>query len=108
MNFKKQPWSPADATDYIREISKNPTNFIFKLHAKERMEERGIGVFDVLYVLQNGFVFEEPVPATREGFFKYKMESKTQNSHERTLRVVLIPEEKNRDIKIITVMFVDE
>ncbi len=107
MSFKEQPWSPPDATDYIREISKNPSDIAYKLHAKERMEERGILTGDVLYVLRNGYVYEPPEPATR-GFYRYKVEYVSPNSGKRTLRVVVLADGKQRSLKIITVMFVDE
>jgi hypothetical protein len=107
MKFKEQPWIPADATDYIHEISKNPSEIAYKLHAKERMEERNILTGDVLYVLRNGYVYEDPEPATR-GFFRYKVEYVSPNSGKRTLRVVVLADEKQRSLKIITVMFVDE
>lgn len=108
MVFKKQPWNTSDATNYIREIAINNKNIVYKLHAKERMEERGITILDVLYVLKNGFVYTAPEASTREGFFKYQIESKTQNSKNRTVRLVIIPDPDNLVIKIITVMFVDE
>ena len=108
MNFKKQPWTPADATDYIHAIAQDPNNVVLKIHAKERMEERGITILDVLYVLRNGFVCEMPIPATREVFFKYKIEIKTQNSKNRIVRAVVIPDGSALIVKIITVMFADK
>lgn len=106
--MKKQPWKPSDATDIIREIAQNPSNFIYKTHATKRMAQRGILVGDVLYVLRNGYVYEMPDPSTREGFYKYKVESKTPNGGTRKVRVVVVPDALNGSLKIITVMFVDE
>ncbi len=106
--MKKQPWAPSDATDIIRKIARNPSEFIYKNHARERMAEREILIGDVLYVLKNGYVYENPEPSTRAGFYKYKIESKSPNSGFRKLRVVVIPDALKNILKIITVMFVDE
>lgn len=110
MNVKDEPWSPADATDYIREIAKNPAfSIAYKLHAKERMAERSIISSDVLHVLKRGFVYDEPVAAEKSaGYFKYVIESKTPSSEGRRVRLVVIPNAATMKIKMVTVMWVDE
>lgn len=72
------------------------------------MAERDLIVGDVLYVLKNGFVRMEPEPATREGFMRYAMETRTPNSNSREVRVVAIPDRAQCWIKIVSVMWVDE
>ena len=73
----------------------------------DRLEERGLIVGDALYVLKNGFVYDEPVPSDADGFFKYAIESKTPNSEGRVVRLVVVPS-GGCDLKIITIMWKDE
>ena len=103
------PWSPRDATDRIRAIAQcNDLNLSYKLHAQERLKQRGLIVSDVLYLLKNGFVHAEATPATRPGYNRYVVESKTPNSGGRTVGVVVIPDQKGKLLKIVTVMWMDE
>lgn len=80
----------------------------YKKHAQERLAERGLIVSDVLYVLKNGFVYLECEPSTRPGYNKYCMECRSPNSGGRSVRVVVIPDKKRCELKIISVMWVDE
>ena len=81
---------------------------VYKLHAQDQLGARNLITSDVLYTLKFGFVFSEPQPATRTGFFKYAVESKTPNSDSRDVRVIVIPDETMMLIKVVTVMWVDE
>ncbi|MCF6304476.1 MAG: DUF4258 domain-containing protein [Rhodobacteraceae bacterium] len=72
------------------------------------MGERDIIMGDVLYVLKNGFIYVEPIPATTNGYFRYAIESISPNSGGRKIRLIVIPDYKNCGIKLITVMWVDE
>jgi hypothetical protein len=102
-------WTPAEATDEIRAISRQRRlNISYRLHAREQLGERGLIISDVLYALKNGFVHDEPEPATRKGFYRYRMESRTPNSGSRRIRVVVIPDKQRCSLKIVTVMWVDE
>jgi hypothetical protein len=105
---KRQPWKPADATDAIRSISQD-ANFTLDLtgHARDQMKERDIVSSDLLHVLKNGFVYDQPEPATVEGCFKYKIESKSP-AGAREVRIVAIPWNNPPEIKIVTVMWRDE
>ena len=76
----------------------------YKLHARERLAERGLIQSDVLYALKNGFVYREAVAATREGYHRYLIESSTPNSGGRNVGVVTIPDQRGRLLKLITVM----
>jgi len=80
----------------------------YKKHAIERLQERGLIMGDILYVLKNGFVLMEPVPSTRAGFNKYAMESKCPNGGNRAVRVIVIPDKRLCALKIVSVMWVDE
>lgn len=104
----KKPWPPAKATEELQKLAKKDFNLRLTLHAKEQLGERGLFVGDVIHVLRFGFVYEEAEPATRPGYHKYKIECTTPNSGSRSVRVVVIPDTRTLDMKIITVMWVDE
>ena len=107
---KNEPWSPADATDYLRDMARSPEfSIVYKLHSTERMAKRSIISSDVLYVLKNGFVLQDAVSAEKTvGYFKYTIECISPNSDGRTVRLVVIPNARTCKIKMITVMWADE
>lgn len=71
------------------------------------MAERDLIMGDLLHLLKGGFVYDMPVPATRDGFFRYAVEGTTPNSQGRSVRAIVIPD-GGRDLKIVTVMWRDE
>lgn len=104
-----KPWEPAAATDKIRQIARSSSlTLTYKLHARDRLSERGLIISDILYALKNGFVYEKAVPATRAGYFRYRVECRTPNSGSRPIGVVVIPENQGCFLKVITVMWIDE
>jgi hypothetical protein len=101
-------WSPAEATKRINECAQSPMlNAARTAHAKEQLLERELIMSDLLHLLRTGFVYEEPEPASRDGFFKYRVEGTTPNSGRRTIRAVVIPD-RDCNLKIVTVMWRDE
>lgn len=72
------------------------------------MDDRGIIVGDVTYVLRNGIVYQNAVEATRKNLWKYQIESKAPNSKNREIRIVVIPDWKEKGFKLITIMWADE
>lgn len=106
---KSAPWTPPIATREINAIAGNRMcSLAITQHAKERMDERSLIMSDVLYVLKNGFVYDDPEPSTLEDFNKYALEGKSPNSGSRYLRVIAIPDKKSCQIKVITIMWRDE
>lgn len=104
-----EPWDAKTATERIRAIAGDRRlSLAYKVHAMQRLADRGVLTGDVLFVLKNGFVYGAPTPATRPDFYRYEMESRTPNSEGRLVRVVVIPDTKNLICKIVTVMWVDE
>lgn len=104
----KQPWKPADATQQIQRKVNDPCFDVgLKLHAKEQMDARGIDMGDVLHTLKRGTVYDEAVPATQDGYFRYKVICRTPNSGAREIAVVVIPF-SNASATIVTVMWADE
>lgn len=103
------PWSARVATDKIRAYAvRRDLDLNYKKHAKERLAERDLTISDALYVLKYGFVYGDPEPATQPGFFKYSMEGSTPNTGGRSLRVVVIPSPCRAELKVVTVMWIDE
>jgi hypothetical protein len=98
----------AQATDRIRFIARGRYDLWLTDHAKDQMEERELIAGDVAYLLRNGFVYEAPKEATRVGFYRYQMESKTPNSGARDVKIIVIPDWKRKALKIPTVMWKDE
>ncbi len=76
-------------------------------HAKERIEERGIIMSDALYILKHGHIYDEPHESSRPGYCKYKICSKSPNSGNREICLIVIPDPDEPAIKIITVMWKD-
>lgn len=102
-----EPWEPAVATRAINHLANRiDMHFVMKRHALEREDLREITTPDILHVLKNGFVFKEHQPATRDGLYKYRIEGRSPNTGTRSMRICLIPDEKNVGIKVLTVMWV--
>jgi hypothetical protein len=107
MSEKPTRWTPAQATNAIRECAaSDDLDLHITTHAAEQMEERELLMGDLLHLLKRGFVYDEPEPATR-GFFKYAVEGKTPNSDGRSVRAIVIPS-GDCGVKIVTVMWRDE
>lgn len=105
---RPQPWSPADATQSIREIARGKYIFDITGHCKRRLAERNLIISDLLYVLKNGFVYDDPVPSTQTGLYKYCIEYSTPNTNQRSLRVVVVPGLSPLELKAVSIMWVDE
>ena len=109
LRHELQAWTPADATDAIRKIGCDPRlSLAYKVHATQRMAERGITISDILWLLKRGFVHQEATPATQKGRYKYVIEGPTPNSEGRTMAAVVIPVPPTQTIKVVTVFWVDE
>jgi len=103
------PWNKREATENIRKMSRSKSFGInYKLHARERLSERGLIMSDALFVMKNGFVLTNAVKSTREGYHKYAIECRSPNSGGREVRVIVIPDSKTCKLKVVTVMWVDE
>lgn len=104
-----EPLSHEEAARVIARIAKHPLfTLIMTEHAKERMKKRALLSGDMKFVLENGVVRAAPETSTQNGYYKYRMESLTPNSDSRTVGVVTIPSERDRRLKVVSVMWVDE
>lgn len=104
----EEPWSPAQATDRIRAIARGRLDLSYKQHALDQLSERSLIMGDLLFLLKNGFVYENAVEATRKPYWKYQIQCSTPNSNNREVRAVVIPDWKRNGIKVVTVMWADE
>lgn len=106
---KPQPWSPADATICINALGKSDDLTVsFQDHAEDRLDERDLLFGDVLHVLKFGFVLTDCHQATRPKYYKYRIQSPTPNSGSRSVALIVIPDAKALEVKIVTVMWQDE
>lgn len=105
----EEPWGPADATTAIRDAARHE-KFRVTLtgHARQRMSERDLIMGDLLYVLKNGFVYAPPERATQPDLWKYCIETRSPNSGNRVVRLVVIRDVSRLWAKIVTVMWADE
>lgn len=109
MAVADEPWSPRDATENIWEMSKHPAfSIAYKLHAKTRLDERGLILPDVLFLLRTGFVLNEARPAKTNGYFRYEVQGVTPSSERRKVCSVVIPNYNQCSLKVVTVMWLDE
>lgn len=105
----QEPWTPAQATERIRVLGHaKALTLNYTVHARDRLTERDLVIGDILHLLKRGFVYESAQPTTRPTCFKYLVEGKTPNSGGRSVRAVVIPDWRNCECKIVTVMWVDE
>jgi hypothetical protein len=74
----------------------------------DRLHERDLTIGDVRFILMNGFVYADPESSSREGLYKYAIEGASPNSGNRSLRLVVVPDEATCWMKLITIMRVDE
>ncbi|WP_417243627.1 DUF4258 domain-containing protein [Celeribacter sp.] len=74
----------------------------------QRAAERSILTPDVRYLLKNGFVYEDAVPAKSRGYFRYVVQGTTPNSDSRQIAAVVIPNAATMSMKIVTLYWVDE
>ncbi len=104
-----QPWKPSLATENIRRLGRHDRlKLTVTGHARDQMHLRTLITGDVLYILKNGFVYNNPVEATQPGLWKYEVETRTPNSENRIVRIVAIPDLVRVWVKIVTVMWADE
>ena len=100
-------WSIETAEDRIHAYAQTDFELAYTRHAAERLQERGILISDVNHVLMHGYIGEEPVRSSRQGYCKYKICSKSPNSGNREICLIVIPDPKRSAIKVVTVMWKD-
>ncbi|WP_374679328.1 DUF4258 domain-containing protein [Bosea sp. 47.2.35] len=107
--MRKQPWKPADATEEIRALGGcGKLTLSWTDHIRARLVERDLVMGDVRYILRHGFVYDPPEEATQPGLYKYRIETRTPNSNNRVVRLVVIPDPSTSWAKLVTLMWADE
>lgn len=97
-----RPLSPIEATNKIREIAQDSANVAITFHTMERMEERGFSNRDLIELLRNGYVDEEPEYNAEKQEYKYKI-TKTVDSTRTAAAITLIISDKK--LLVITIMW---
>lgn len=106
---KPEPWNNTDATYALREMGKHPAlSLAYKVHATQRLSERGTITPDVLQLIRTGFVYADAAPAKNAGYYKYQLEGLTPNSGGRVICAIVIPNSNAMTIKVVTVLWKDE
>lgn len=100
-------WSIETAERRIHAYARTDFELAYTRHAAERLRERGVLISDVNHVLAHGYIGEEPVESSRQGYFKYKICSKSPNSGNREICLIVIPDPERSAIKVVTVMWKD-
>ena len=100
-------WSIEEAENRIHDYAQTDFELAYTRHAIERLQERDILISDVNHVLAHGYIDQEPEESSRPGYCKYKICSKSPNSGNREICLVVIPDPGKPAIKIVTVMWKD-
>ena len=100
-------WSIETAECRIHAYARTDFDLAYTMHAAERLRERDILISDVNHVLMHGYIGEEPVESSRRGYCKYKICSKSPNSGNREICLIVIPDPQRSAIKVVTVMWKD-
>ena len=86
---------PNDLEARIRTIAEDSSKVFYKIHASERMEERGIVMEDVYRVLQTGFIEPETIEAGRsKGEWQCKMTKQIRGAREVGVVTIVVQNEK--------------
>ena len=107
--YPYKPFKEKELLDFLQE-NRGIERIAWTEHARQRLEERGIIMSDVLYLLRHDFELLRIDDTTRsdEGLFKYKIAGYTPNSNNKRICLVIIPSLKTYSVKIVTVMWEKE
>lgn len=94
-------YSKAQALKIIKRILKNGSYGSTK-HFRKRMKERHIDIHDILHVINNGNIYNEPEIHLRTGRWTYTVEGKIIDDHE--IKIAVDIHEENNRISLLTVM----
>jgi hypothetical protein len=103
LELTKSPglWSPTEATKRINEAAEHDDFELWQPVALGlTMADRGLITGDLIHLLKTGFVYEEPIASTRDGYFKYTVEGTTPNSNGKSLKAVVI-HDGCRNMKVV-------
>lgn len=96
------PWRRTVATDIINYQAKNiDTSHTLSASVKSFLAEKGLSIFDILNVLENGTVVQEPQPTSRSKFFKYTVIGQTLDNLNLDLAVTVVPHFKQNANAIV-------
>ncbi len=100
IKFQK-PLSPTDATNKIREIAMDSGNVAITDHTIERMQERDFSMRDLLELLRNGYVDDEPEYNAETQEYKYKIARVVDTRTAAAITIII----NNEKLLVITIMW---
>lgn len=96
--------SKRNIKDKINKLSINSSNVALSRHARERMSERNFTITDVLEIISEGIIIEDPTQR-ESGDLSYKIESPNFRGGRSAAAIVVI--KKDEKIFVVTVMWID-
>ena len=87
----------------INKLSTNSSNVVLSTHARERMSERNFTITDVLEILSEGIIMEDP-KKRESGDLSYKIESLNFRGGRSAAAIVVIKKDR---VYVLTVMWID-
>lgn len=97
----ESPLSPVEATNKIREIAMKSENVMVTTHTIERMEERDFSMRDLLELLRNGYVDEQPQYNAEKQEYKYKIARVVDTRTAAAITVII----DNKRLLVVTIMW---
>ena len=97
----QKPLSPTDATNKIREIAMDSGNVAITDHTIERMQERDFSMRDLLELLRNGYVDDEPEYNAETQEYKYKIARVVDTRTAAAITIII----NNEKLLVITIMW---
>lgn len=101
LKFEK-PLEPLEATNKIREIAQDSAHIAVTNHTIERMEERGFTMRDLLELLRNGYVDDEPEYNADKQEYKYKITKSVDSVRTAAAITVIVSDKK---LLVVTIMW---
>lgn len=96
--------SKRNIQDKINKLSIDSSSVALSTHAKERMFERNFTIMDVLEILSEGIIIENPTQS-ESGNLRYKIESPNFRGGRSAAAIVVI--KKDEKLLVVTVMWLD-
>ena len=96
----RQPASPEDAHERVRELARDTANIFWSDHAQERMNERDIIMREALGTIRAGRVDGKIVP---DGESRWKMTLRRRFAG-RTVKVVVAVSDHDDNLVVVTAM----
>jgi hypothetical protein len=106
---REAPMAPAIAAAWFRRIAeRGALRLSLTLHARRRLNERGVAIDSVHRLLRQGTVPKKPRRVDGLGRSKYWIEGEPRDDDPRRLRIVVIAAPRSPQVRVVTAMWVEE